>query len=357
MDTICVDSGLVVADSSDHRSKARDNSSVGAMDIKRKRRGNMKKKTRSERNRLKREREIIRAAEEAGEDPSKALKAAGFEATGERNVQKQQQERGEPSQKALERIERLKLKKQKRRRSLAQVNESNKDDDSACSPEATQADTLWQGYTKAFGYPEHARRSSGLVSTSFYVPRNIDKISHASVDSLEHILLNAPPSCRGSWIEMLASQPQELGCPAALFISPSAIGALDMAKACPKLQKGCRIAKLFAKHIKISEQQSYLDKHPICIACGTPNRLLTLSASCHIQYSRLLWIVLDMRPNPKSQTLLDIPEIAADFWKLWDTFIKPRMPVNLDPGHHQNSVQGSKSPDVVEFPKILLVSS
>jgi hypothetical protein len=155
---------------------------------------------------------------------------------------------------------------------------------------------------------------------------------------------------------MLACQPHELGCPAALFISPSAIGALDMAKACPNLQKGCRIAMLFAKHIKISEQQKYLDKHPICIACGTPNRLLTLSASCHIQYSRLLWIVLDMRPNPKNQTLLDIPEIAADFWKLWDTFLKPRMPVNLDL-HHQQDSNSSKgrNPDV-EFPQILLVS-
>jgi hypothetical protein len=63
-----------------------------------------------------------------------------------------------------------------------------------------------------------------------------------------------------------------------------------------------------------------------------------------------------MRPNPKNQTLLDIPEIAADFWKLWDTFLKPRMPVNLDL-HHQQDSNSSKgrNPDV-EFPQILLVS-
>eukprot|EP00890_Picochlorum_soloecismus_P001688 jgi/Picsp_1/251/NSC_00250-R1_atp-dependent rna helicase ddx1 len=330
----------------------------------RKRRGNMKKKNRSERNRLKREREIIRAAEEAGEDPSKALKAAGFDAAAGRKVQNQQRERGEPSQKALERIERLKMKKQKRHIRV-QEEESFKDDDeyAACSPEEMQADLLWQGYAKAFGYAEQVRQSSRLGSTSFYVPKNIERNVqiHASMESLEHILLNAPASSsRGSWNELLASQPQEHGCPAALFVSPSAIGALDMAKACPKLQKGCKIAKLFAKHIKVSEQQSYLDKHPICIACGTPNRLLTLSASCHIQYSRLLWIVLDMRPNPKKQTLLDIPEIAADFWKLWDTFLKSRISANLGPEQqHRMDSHGSRSeghPDD-EFPKILLIFS
>lgn len=327
----------------------------------RKRRGNMKKKTRSERNRLKREREIIQAAEEAGEDPSNALKAAGFAVAAERKAQMQQQERGEPSQKALERIEKLKMKKQKRHSGL-QENESIRDNgDVTCSPEELQADVLWQGYAKAFGYAEHARQSSGLVSTSFYVPKHIGRNSHknASLESLEQILLNAPPSCRGSWKEILAGQPEEHGCPTTLFISPSAVGALDMAKACPKLQKGCRIAKLFAKHIKVSEQQSYLNKHPVCIACGTPNRLLTLSASCHIQYSRLLWIVLDMRPNPKNQTLLDIPEIAADFWKLWDTFLKPRMPVNVGPEQQRDEAMAAHSkgyPDE-DFPKIVLVCS
>jgi hypothetical protein len=41
-------------------------------------------------------------------------------------------------------------------------------------------------------------------------------------------------------------------------VSPSALGALAVIKLCPSFHRACRIAKLFAKHMKVEEQEALL---------------------------------------------------------------------------------------------------
>lgn len=260
----------------------------------------MKKLTRSQRNRLKKRKEVIAAATANGEDVEEALTRAGLV------EQKNTTTQGEGKQeKARKRIERLKKNKM-------QVVE-----DGGPSGEVYE-DVLWKAYAATFGYKDTVRESSGLVQEI------IHPSSPIPVSALERTLMESEPS---TWTSMFATPPPmsdpPIAQPSAVFLSPSAVGALDCLKSCQTFHKGCHIAKLFAKHIKVVEQVDYISKNPICIALGTPNRIVKLASDAHIAFTKLRYLILDMRENKKKQTLVDIPDIAADFWNLWNTFLSP----------------------------------
>lgn len=112
------------------------------------------------------------------------------------------------------------------------------------------------------------------------------------------------------------------GEPSALFISPSAVGAIAMIKACPGFNSSCRVAKLFAKHLKVAEQEVALRQDRICIGAGTPNRLAKLAEGGALQLGRLRYVVVDVGLDVKQRTLLDMPEVRADWWALWEQHVK-----------------------------------
>ena len=66
--------------------------------------------------------------------------------------------------------------------------------------------------------------------------------------------------------------------------------------------QACRIAKLFAKHMKVAEQQQHLQEHPVCIAAGTPNRLCKLADIEALKLSSLQLIVLDVHQDAKKRS-------------------------------------------------------
>jgi protein CMS1 len=267
----------------------------------RKRKGNMKKLTRSQRNRLKKRKEVIATATANGEDVSEALARAGFV---EQQDEKKDDMDEKKREKARKRIERLKKNAQPKTDGVArgQVYE----------------DILWRAYAASFGYKDTVRESSGLVHET------IHPSSPIPVSALESTLIESEPT---TWESMFATPPQlsdpPVARPSAVFLSPSAVGALDCLKSCQTFHKGCHIAKLFAKHIKLPEQVDYIAKNPICMALGTPNRILKLASDTHVSFTELRYLILDMRENKKAQTMVDIPDIAGDFWNLWNTFLSP----------------------------------
>lgn len=267
--------------------------------MQKKRRGNMKKLNRGQRKRLKKRKEVIAAAIEKGEDPDEALKKAGLLQDGVTKEESKGNDDGEEkSVKAKKRIEQLKRKRK------------HVDDTEASLP---MEDILWNAYSKAFGYGSNVRQSSGLAASSMH------PASPTTIDSLEYSLKRS----ENRWKRLFATPPLENPAhPYAIFISPSALGSLDCIKKCPEFHAGCPMAKLFAKHMKVEEQASLLQKNPICIGVGTPNRILKLAKDNHVYFSNLSHLILDMRKNKKNQTLVDIPEIAADFWSLWESFLK-----------------------------------
>lgn len=296
----------------------------------------MKKLTRSQRNRLKKRKEIIAAAHERGEDPSIALERAGLGSSTEKEGKQEGRldDDSDKREKARKRIERL---KKKRADKIPRSEGTIPDIDthhiiaSASSPSCTARayhDVLWHAYATAFGYDETVRGSSGLVHET------IHPSSPIPISALERTLMQSEPT---SWRSLFATPPvlsdPPTARPVAVYISPSALGALDCLKACQTFHKGCPIAKLFAKHMKVAEQIEYVEKHPMCMALGTPNRLLKLASDAHVSFSDLKYLILDMRKNKKNQTLVDIPDIAGDFWTLWNTFLSPQRTTSSEKKH------------------------
>eukprot|EP00884_Botryococcus_braunii_P006637 jgi/Botrbrau1/15975/Bobra.0375s0002.1 len=111
--------------------------------------------------------------------------------------------------------------------------------------------------------------------------------------------------------------PPQVHKPVALFISPAAITCAAAVREMPRYQKECRIAKLFAKHFKVEEQKAYLAAHPLVMGVGTPNRIHRLTDLGALSLDRLQVLVLDLRPDVKQRTLLDIKETRDDWWQFF----------------------------------------
>ncbi|CAN1195872.1 Protein CMS1 [Linum perenne] len=132
-----------------------------------------------------------------------------------------------------------------------------------------------------------------------------------------------------SWKDELCDQKLvagkiEPGSPAVLFISTSALRAIELLRGVRSLTKQCHAAKLFSKHMKVEEQVSFL-KNRVNIASGTPNRLKKLIDIKAMGLSRLKLIVLDVHHDVKGYSLLTLPQVRDEFWDLYMTHIHQKV--------------------------------
>lgn len=75
----------------------------------------------------------------------------------------------------------------------------------------------------------------------------------------------------------LIKAPEAKATPMVLVLTHAAVRAADLARALRPLQsESHKIAKLFAKHLKVEEQVDFLNRQPIHIGVGTPNRVKLL---------------------------------------------------------------------------------
>jgi hypothetical protein len=88
-----------------------------------------------------------------------------------------------------------------------------------------------------------------------------------------------------------------------------------------------RVAKLFAKHMTIEEQEKMLHGSTFGIGVGTPHRLLTLargnSATLSLQNTQL--VILDTEPNPKNFCVYTLPDTAPDTLQFLKEIVQPEM--------------------------------
>jgi protein CMS1 len=122
-------------------------------------------------------------------------------------------------------------------------------------------------------------------------------------------------------ISKIAQDSSDLkGQPALLVITGDAQRAADLAKVLRKLSqtaskggmsdKPLPVAKLFARHFKIAEQEAFLSSNVCPIAVGTPKRVHDLlqssSGTNKLKLDRLQVIILDASwTDAKMRTLLD----------------------------------------------------
>ncbi|KAJ2917627.1 hypothetical protein MD484_g2805, partial [Candolleomyces efflorescens] len=146
-------------------------------------------------------------------------------------------------------------------------------------------------------------------TTAWKGPRTLDQL----VDFIMKIL----PTLH----TRLGQRPKSNGAPTLLFITGAALRVADVARILRdkrlRGEKGGDIAKLFAKHIKLSEHVDYLRRTRVGAAPGTPvadaaTRRLTGSLSV----SALSHIILDVTfKDSKNRNLLDIPETRDEVFK------------------------------------------
>ncbi|KAG8900436.1 hypothetical protein FRB99_006046 [Tulasnella sp. 403] len=154
---------------------------------------------------------------------------------------------------------------------------------------------------------EFAIPQSAILDTSAFTgPRNLE--------SLPDFFLQVAPKLHST----VKKRPQSNGAPAAIIVTGAALRVADLVRTCRPLKgsKGGEIAKLFAKHMKLSDQEAYLQRTKVSVAIGTPDRLgKLLSSQDGLKTSKLTHLVLDASyRDSKNQSMLDIPQVRLDFF-------------------------------------------
>ncbi|KAI9279621.1 U3-containing 90S pre-ribosomal complex subunit-domain containing protein [Sporodiniella umbellata] len=112
----------------------------------------------------------------------------------------------------------------------------------------------------------------------------------------------------------LSKKPMVSASPVALVVTHSAIRAVDLVRSLKDSFDSAKIAKLFAKHFKIEEQVDFLEREPIHIGVGTPNRLQALVDQGHLNLSNLELVVIDTEKNAKKFNIFDIQDVRSDLF-------------------------------------------
>ncbi|XP_069125299.1 uncharacterized protein C3orf26 homolog [Argopecten irradians] len=128
------------------------------------------------------------------------------------------------------------------------------------------------------------------------------------------------------WKKMLKTELKP-GSPLVLLISASAIRSVQLNREILDFKSSdCKIAKLFAKHFKLEEQQKFLAKKVCHIGLGTPNRLHTLVKSGALHLDNVVAVVLDWNwRDVKSKRMVDIPEIRGHLMEFMKDYMIPHI--------------------------------
>ncbi|RFU28134.1 hypothetical protein B7463_g8191, partial [Scytalidium lignicola] len=134
-------------------------------------------------------------------------------------------------------------------------------------------------------------------TTQFKRPRGLDNLS----SFLEHFSSNTTK---------LWSASKKNGSPHTIVVTAAGLRAADVARALRKFQaKDVKIAKLFAKHIKMQDSIKFLKSTRTGIAVGTPTRLKDLIEQGALAIDRLERIVIDASyMDQKKRGILEMRE-------------------------------------------------
>ncbi|WVO14720.1 hypothetical protein L204_102358 [Cryptococcus depauperatus] len=116
--------------------------------------------------------------------------------------------------------------------------------------------------------------------------------------------------------DLIQKEPKGNGAPSVIILSLSGLRCADVVRGVRDVKGKGEVAKLFAKHFKLSDQVKYLKKTKVSIAVGTPARVGKLLAEDAIQITKDTVLLLDVgHQDRKTRTILTLPEVRDELWK------------------------------------------
>ncbi|XP_065912716.1 protein CMSS1-like [Dysidea avara] len=114
--------------------------------------------------------------------------------------------------------------------------------------------------------------------------------------------------------------------PIVMVIALSAMRCIQLNREAAGFRNGCTTVKLFAKHIKVAEQRTFLESHVVPFAIGTPNRINKLLKLGVLNLKKCRLIVIDWYwKDKKMRAIADIPEVKDDLNTLLRDILLPQM--------------------------------
>lgn len=153
----------------------------------------------------------------------------------------------------------------------------------------------------------------------------IQESNFAYCNDLTHTANSFLEKMAPKWKKMMTtSASEEPGTPLMLLVCPAALRAASLNRDIQEFKRGCRVAKLFAKHMKLAEQEKFLKKGVIHMGIGTPNRIQALVECGALKLTALSHVVLDWSwRDSKLRRLADVPEVRDDTFKLLTKHLIP----------------------------------
>ncbi|KAG6891034.1 hypothetical protein C0992_010696 [Termitomyces sp. T32_za158] len=146
-------------------------------------------------------------------------------------------------------------------------------------------------------------------TTSWTGPRTLDQL-------VDFIIETNP-----TLTKRLGQKSKTTGAPTLLFVTGAALRVADVTRVLKDKRlrgdKGGEVAKLFAKHFKLTEHVAHLRRTKVGAAVGTPGRIGKLLCETDaLAVSALSHIILDVTwKDSKKRSLLDIPETRDEVFK------------------------------------------
>ncbi|DAZ95719.1 TPA: hypothetical protein N0F65_007125 [Lagenidium giganteum] len=163
--------------------------------------------------------------------------------------------------------------------------------------------------------------AEGIKESHIYNPGNLGK---HNVESLERYVCHMFPAWKKDFHGKGVKGIKYDKSPLLIIVCPSAIRATELIKPLHKF-KGCRLVKLFAKHMKVEEQAELLAKQFSAIAVGTPARIKKHLEMGSLSLEHTRYVMIDVQKDKKNMTVLDLKDTAKEVVDMLQYYVCKRL--------------------------------